>query len=436
VLPERAHGVYDRPTVSKSPASDSWLRRQGKRAARSLARRMRDFGQVEPEGFDLNDVPQADIALYFADGPPKIYQLTQWLPIFEDQTEFQTLVIVRQVEAYDALHGKTSLRVILVPRYENLMALLDRADFRAVVYVNNSWTNFQALSFQRAVHIHVNHGESDKICMVSNQAKAYDKVFVAGEAAIQRHRAALAWFDESHLVRVGRPQLDRKPPAALPPSARKTITYAPTWEGEDEANNYSSVDIFGVAIIETALAQADVRVVYKPHPRVVDSNDPAIRSGHRNIVQAMKQAISADPGAGHSILLDADMLAIIPSTDLLIADVSSVTLDHLYLNPKSPIVLTDRRGDTAALVADAPIASAVSVVDATTIRDFKDTLSNLLGADPHESERMRMRNHYFDGLGSGESTTRFWQELRRAVVEHDEALRSLSRVRIVSEEKL
>ncbi len=101
--------------------------------------------------------------------------------------------------------GRTSLRVVLVPRYENLMALLDRADFRAVVYVNNGWTNFQALSFQRAVHVHVNHGESDKICMVSNQAKAYDKVFVAGQAAVDRHRAAIAWFDSSHLVRVGRP---------------------------------------------------------------------------------------------------------------------------------------------------------------------------------------------------------------------------------------
>lgn len=436
MLPERAHGVYDRPTVSKPPASDSWLRRQGKRAARSLARRMRDFGQVEPEGFDLKDVPRADIALYFADGPPKIYQLTQWLPIFEDQTEFQTLVIVRQVEAYDALQGETSLRVILVPRYENLMALLDRADFRAVVYVNNSWTNFQALSFQRAVHIHVNHGESDKICMVSNQAKAYDRVFVAGAAAIERHRAALAWFDESHLVRVGRPQLDRKPPSALPQSTRKTITYAPTWEGEDEANNYSSVDRYGTAIIEAALAQPDVRVVYKPHPRVVDSDDPAIRAGHRGIVQAMKQAISDDPAAGHSLLFNADILAVLPGTDLLIADVSSVTLDHLYLNPSSPIVLTDRRSDTAALIADAPIASAVTVIDSTNIRDIEQTLSRLLDSDSHEQERIRMRDYYFDGLESGASTSRFWQELRRAVDEHDEALGSLSRVRTVSEEKL
>ncbi len=66
------------------------------------------------------------------------------------------------------------------------------------------------------MHIHVNHGESDKVSMVSNQAKAYDKVFVAGEAAVRRHRAALVDFDESTLVRVGRPQLDLNPTPTLP----------------------------------------------------------------------------------------------------------------------------------------------------------------------------------------------------------------------------
>ena len=340
--------------MSKAPITESWLRRQGKRAARSLARRMRDLGQVEPEGFELDDVPRADIALYFPDGPPKLYQLTQWLPVFESESDVTTVVIVRQVEAYDALVGLTSLRVILVPRYENLMALLDRADFHAVVYVNNGWTNFQALSFQRAVHIHVNHGESDKICMVSNQAKAYDKVFVAGEAAVRRHRAALAWFDESHLVRVGRPQLDLDIPAALPPSDRITITYAPTWEGEDEANNYSSVDCYGLQIVQAALAQPNVRVIYKPHPRVVDSDHPGIQQAHEQIIKTIRA--SPDRAAGHAILIDANMLGVIKNTDLLIADISSVTLDHLYLRPHAPIVLTDRRSDRIALVAESPVA--------------------------------------------------------------------------------
>ncbi len=411
--------------------SESWLRRQGKRAARSLARRMRELGQVEPEGFDLDDIPRADVALYFPDGPPKLYQLTQWLPVFEANQDVTTLVIVRQVDAYDALVGRTSLRVILVPRYENLMALLDRADFHAVMYVNNGWTNFQALSFQRAVHIHVNHGESDKICMVSNQAKAYDKVFVAGEAAVNRHRAALAWFDESHLVRVGRPQLDLQVPPALPASERTTITYAPTWEGEDEANNYSSVDRYGPAIIDAALRQSNVRVVYKPHPRVIDSDDAKIRHGHQEIVTRINEAMAADPKAGHAVLLNEQMLGVIGSTDLLIADISSVTLDHLYLRPQAPIVLTDRRTNREALLAESPVAQAAHVVDESNVSSLASDLAQMIDEDTRVDDRHRVRHLYFDGLAPGESTARFWRALQREIAEHDAALANLSRVRTI-----
>ena len=418
--------------MSASPSSDSWLRRQSKRAARSLARRMRDFGQVEPAGFDLADVPSADIALYFPDGPPKLYQLTQWLPIFEGNNDVTTIVIVRQVDAFNALRGTTPLRGILVPRYEDLMALLDRANFGAVVYVNNGWTNFQALSFQRAVHIHVNHGESDKICMVSNQAKAYDKVFVAGQAAIERHEAALAWFDQSHLVRVGRPQLDLEVSPALSPTDRTTITYAPTWEGEDEANNYSSVDVYGVQIIQAMVEHPASRIVYKPHPRVADSDDPAIRSQHRAIVAAVNQAASDDPSAGHCVLEGADMLAVIRSTDVLIADVSSVSLDFLYLKPGAPLVITDRRTDRSGLLAESPVASVCHVVDAHSIDQLSDDLRAVV-TSTGDASRRSMRDHYFDGLEPGESTQRFWAELDSAIREHDQALQSLSRIRTVSD---
>ncbi|MEK9955159.1 MAG: CDP-glycerol glycerophosphotransferase family protein [Actinomycetota bacterium] len=405
--------------MSASPSSDSWLRRQSKRAARSLARRMRDFGQVEPAGFDLADVPSADIALYFPDGPPKLYQLTQWLPVFEGNNDVTTIVIVRQVDAFNALRGTTPLRVILVPRYEDLMALLDRANFGAVVYVNNGWTNFQALSFQRAVHIHVNHGESDKI-------------FVAGQAAIERHEAALAWFDQSHLVRVGRPQLDLEVSPALSPTDRTTITYAPTWEGEDEANNYSSVDVYGVQIIQAMVEHPASRIVYKPHPRVADSDDPAIRSQHRAIVAAVNQAASDDPSAGHCVLEGADMLAVIRSTDVLIADVSSVSLDFLYLKPGAPLVITDRRTDRSGLLAESPVASVCHVVDAHSIDQLSDDLRAVV-TSTGDASRRSMRDHYFDDLEPGESTQRFWAELDSAIREHDQALQSLSRIRTVSD---
>ncbi|MDO8309947.1 MAG: CDP-glycerol glycerophosphotransferase family protein [Actinomycetota bacterium] len=405
-----------------------------KKAARATANRLRAYGSArEPEGFDLDDVPTADIALYFADTPHKLYQLSQWLPVFEARTDMRTIVVVRYVETYNELLGRTSLKVLLVPRYEVLMALYDRADFHAVVYVNNGWTNFQSLSFQQAVHVHVNHGESDKICMVSNQAKAYDKVFVAGEAAVRRHAAALAWFDPAHLVRVGRPQLDLQVPPVVGPFDGMTITYAPTWEGEDEANNYTSVDRYGPRIVAAALAQPSARVIYKPHPRVASTKDAGVARGHAEIVDLVRSAAAADPARGHAVLLNADVLGVIRSTDLMIADVSSVSLDHLYLRPDAPLALTDRRTNRARLLEDAPVAAGAHVIDETSIGTLDQALASMVSHDSMRETRNGLRDLYFDSLAPGQSTVRFWQELERAMHEHDQALRELSRLRVVDD---
>ena len=60
------------------------------------------------------------------------------------------------------------------------MTLYDIGDFKVGIYVNNSNRNFQSLNNPRMLHVHVNHGESDKLSSFSNQVKAYDRVFVAG----------------------------------------------------------------------------------------------------------------------------------------------------------------------------------------------------------------------------------------------------------------
>ena len=415
------HHVGSTPNESQKPGKVAVF---AKRAARSLSRRLRQFGEVEPDGFDLENVPSADIALYFADQSTKLYQLTQWLPVFENHADLRTIVVVRNLETYNELKSKTTLQVLLVPRYEILMALYDRADFHAVVYVNNGWTNFQSLSFQQAVHIHVNHGESDKICMVSNQAKAYDKVFVAGQAAIDRHAAAIAWFDLSHLVRVGRPQLDLTVANPLEPTDLTTITYAPTWEGEDDANNYTSVDLYGPQIVSAVLETPNARLVYKPHP-VIDSSDQLVQANHKKIVSM----IAAAPDH-HVYLPNANILGILPNTDLLIADVSSVTLDQLYLAPGAPILLTDRRSDPAQLLADSPMSAACTIVDRDSANEIARLIRESLSHDTHASAREQMRTYYF-GDSARSSTENFWEAITTEISAHDTALKQIARVRQV-----
>src|SRR4051812_50176949 len=98
--------------------------------------------------------------------------------------------------------------------------------------------NFNSLIDARKLHVHVNHGESDKQSMASNNAKAYDRVFVAGTAAVQRHEARLLEFDTPRLGRLGRPPRDPRPPPVLQPRARRPPPYPPPREGDAEDNDH------------------------------------------------------------------------------------------------------------------------------------------------------------------------------------------------------
>ena len=117
----------------------------------------------------------------------------------------------------------------------------------------------------------------------------------------------------------------------------------------------------------------------------------------------------------------------------MIADVSSVTLDHLYLRPDSPIVLCDRRSDKEQLMIDAPVAAGCHVVDAHSIDSLATDLGLLLADDPMAGERAALREFYFDGIEPGQSTERFWEQTRYEIREHDRAVQELSRVRTAVE---
>lgn len=351
---------------------------------------------------------KVDVIAYFGDDPTRIYQLLQWLPVLERLDGAHAVGLVLREPATAAIaESRTRLPVFLAAEFPELVDLYERLDPKVALYCNNSMRNFQSLLNGRILHAHINHGESDKQSMVSNNAKAYDRVFVAGEAAVQRHRAGLMELDESRLVRIGRPQLDLRPAPVIEDSPRRTVLYAPTWEGDAEYNDYTSVDVFGPAIVRAALAVPDVRLVYKPHPKVTTSETPAIRDGHRMILGLLAGAASRDPEAGHVAVTQGDILAVMPSCDAMITDVSSVGLDWLYLRTDKPIFITDRHHDAERLRSEVPVSRCADVVDAEVLADLTGLLTDRLEHDEHRIARAAMRHYYFDDLGVGESTERF-----------------------------
>ncbi|TGD11599.1 CDP-glycerol glycerophosphotransferase family protein [Brevibacterium sp. S111] len=363
---------------------------------------------------------KGDVVVYFGDRSSKFYQLEQWLPVLEElHKKHRVVLVLRKGSSLLQALESTHLPVVFKRRFDPLHTFYHANDFKLALYVNNGVTNFQSLAFAPIVHVHVNHGESDKLSMVSNQAKSYDKVFVAGDAAIERHRRALIDFDESALVKVGRPQLDVDRPSELEPSSARTIMYAPTWEGENDSNNYTSVDLYGPQIVEAALRIPNTRLIYKPHPRVEASCDPAMTEANERILTCIAQANEtiADPTKQHQVLMQGDILAMFGAVDLLVTDISSVGLDFLYLEPHKPLALTDRRTDSAKLNAEAPVSRATPIIDASTIARVESMLLEMLSDDTAAAARQDLRRHYFGEGEKGTSTALFTAAVSKLIAD-------------------
>ncbi len=366
----------------------------------------------------MNDV---SVIAYFAGDPTRTYQLTQWLEVFEILHAVHPVgLVLRDPDSAALIASRTDLPVLTAPTFPELTELYAELDAKVVLYCNNSGLNFESLLDSRRLHVHINHGESDKQSMASNNAKAYDRVFVAGDAAVQRYVTGLLDFDESRLVRIGRPQLDLPRTPLLAPSRRRTVLYAPTWEGDAEYNDYTSVDTLGEAIVRAILDVPDVRLVYKPHPKVTTSLAPAVAEAHRRILGLIGEAARLDPAAGHTQVLIGDILAVMPGCDAIVTDVSSVGLDWLYLHTDKPIFLTDRHRDAAALLHQAPISQCADVIDETNVGVLTALVSDRLELDEHQLARVAMRHHYFDDLHVGDSTGRFLTAVTELVALRDQ----------------
>lgn len=353
----------------------------------------------------MNDVR---VIAYFAGDPSRTYQLVQWLEVLEVLDDLHPVgLVLRDPASAAMIEARTDLPVFTAPTFPELTELYAGLDAKVVLYCNNAVLNVESLLDHRMLHVHVNHGESDKQSMASNNAKAYDRVFVAGDAAVHRYLSGLMEFDAHRLVRIGRPQLDLPRTPLLAPSPRRTVLYAPTWEGDADYNDYTSVDTLGEAIVRQVLDVPDVRLVYKPHPKVTTSQTPAIAAAHQAILRLVDEAARRDPSAGHLHVLSGDVLAVMPGCDALVTDVSSVGLDWLYLHTDKPVLITDRTDDPDGLRRQVPISRCADVVDSSNVDQLSAVLAARLGHDAHHLDRVAMRRHYFGDLHVGDSTVRF-----------------------------
>ena len=348
-----------------------------------------------------------EVLAYFGDDISRSYQIQQWLPVYEELNKTHKVqIICRQYPTTKHLRKLTNLPVNSVYDFFTLTDLIDANNYKVVLYVNNSFTNFQAMAAKKAFHVHLNHGESDKMSMTSRQMYAYDVVAVAGQAAKDRLKNALIVSDENKEVIIGRPQLDllQKPLEIV--EGRKILTYAPTWEGDQEANNYSSVDVYGEKIVAAMLKVPNSTVFYKPHPKVTTSPKSHMIKSHKAILALLDNANSKDSNAKHRFV-SGDPMPVLQVSDLLVSDVSAVTIDYLYLKPQGAMLMCDRLSNKDLFTQVAPVSKAVTNITNLNIGNIEQIISDHVSGKVDRSSYDEMRNYYFGDTKPGSSIARF-----------------------------
>ncbi len=378
-------------------ARDIWSSR---RAQRELLAKLAERPPLEAHRYR--------IGVYFADGRVNLYQLRQWYkPLVELSKQYPVLILSRASGSALELLEESPLPVAYVRRVVDLEQVIQDQDLHVVFYVNQNAKNFQMMRYGRRWHVFINHGESDKMYMTTNQFKAYDYSLIAGDAARARLEKVLWDYDfDKRAIPIGRPQADHYldgVPLPYTPDDREVVLYAPTWEGDRAAAAYGSIVSHGVQLVRGLLATGRHRVIYRPHPRagVLDS---AYGAANREIIAAIAAANAGDPSARH-VYDDGPSLGWqLAAADVAVVDISAMVYDRLAAG--KPLLVTrpvDREAqiDTGGYLqacewlAASDAATMVARVDEVT--HDKAALDRLVG----------WVEHYFGDTTPGVPTARF-----------------------------
>ncbi|MFS0893260.1 CDP-glycerol glycerophosphotransferase family protein [Microbacterium sp. 179-I 3D3 NHS] len=381
-------------------------------ASRSAVQRVRRrLADREPYPLD-----HFQVAVYFADGAVNMYQMRQWYrPLAELSQRWPVVVLSRSATGAEKLLEEGGLPVAFVPKVRDLESFIAHQDIRVVLYVNQNTRNFQMFRYGRRWHVFINHGESDKMYMTTNQYKAYDYAFVAGQAARDRLTRTLWDYDvDRRTIDIGRPQADHYS-GRLPytPDERTVVLYAPTWEGDRPTALYGSIATHGETLVGELLATGRHRVIYRPHPRsgVVDE---AYGASHRRIVAAIEAANAADAGAQHVYDDGPDLGWQLSAADVAVVDISAMVYDRLAAG--KPLLITrpaDPRAsvDTAGYLADC---------EWLTAQDAGRIVAEVERVRADEAAVARLRTwvqHYFGDTTPGVATAKFHGAVERLMQE-------------------
>ena len=398
------------------PARGNALRRRVRSTGGKLLRRLRLLPGGMPDGIGddaaLQDATlEGEVVVYFPDTTDSLYQLRSWYgPLRELHRAQGVTVVCMDSRTAQAIRDELGLPVVTIALDATLDAIILRSGTKLVLYVNYNPLNTAALRSRSAIHVSLLHGDSDKVVSVSNQIKAYDYSFVAGQAAIDRLERYTTLFDAaSRCLPVGRPSLDTDRQDIAPrEGTRPTVLYAPTWEGGQASAAYSSLPSHGAQMVRSLL-DAGLEVIYRPHPltgvRVPEVGEADAEL--RRLLEARGGLVSVDRSVPQDFA----------ESDLLLCDVSAIANE--WLPTGKPLIITSP-SDPRTRDAATALLETVPRLPEAECRRAGEIAREQIEHDPQRERRLELVEYYLGDVTPGRSLARFLEACRRLSRKRDE----------------
>ena len=268
--------------------------------------------------------------------------LNFWMSYFKSVSE-NTLILVRNLELYNWVKKHyPSFSVAFAKNVGDIDQLFTHLYYsRNIYYSSNTGNTLHTLKFNELNHVFLGHGDSDKSASAHKYFRAYDEIWVAGQAHIDRFKNAGFPIDKMNFKKIGRPSLrtilkigelewdERMPPSFL---------YLPTWEGVYEEGNYSSVQFSEdiLSLIHSLFPEASLKTKFHP---VTGSRDSRVKNIGSSLNKKFNQIDHVLEVAEKEVPVD----TLIARSNIFICDISAVVSECLAANsPLFVYIPTDK----------------------------------------------------------------------------------------------
>ncbi|MEH1031051.1 CDP-glycerol glycerophosphotransferase family protein [Micromonospora profundi] len=357
---------------------------------------------------------QPEFLLHFSAPPGSEYQVTMWLPYLE-RIGRPFLVMVREPEFLAPIAAATSAPVVYCPTLRTMDEALVPS-LRAAFYVNHGAKNSHCIRFTQLTHVQLHHGDSDKAPSANPVSGIFDRIFVAGPAAIDRYARAGVQIPAEKFVVVGRPQVESiqvrpEPAVGL---AQPTVLYTPTWTGHHADADYCSLPV-AEALLRRLLARG-ATVILRAHPYTTQNPASARQLGRLTELLVADRSRTGRPHVVGAAARELSLTECVNRSDALISDVSGVISDYLYSG--KPYAVTDMGDEGERFTENFPLAASGYVLR-RDMSNADEVLTALLDTDPLAEARWATRRRYLGDFPAESYAEAFLTAARRELASTD-----------------